>query len=193
MRAASLALLGGVLASGCYVGSARTATPADLAPQDDSWNMVDGVPPVRQLGRQDCGAAALGMVLGYWQLPVTREEISAANPPAPDRGIRATALRDFARGHGLHAFLIEGELADLNRELARYRPVLVGVMKRYGGRVYPHYEVVIGVSQRMQRVLTLDPAHGVRVNSREGFVAEWTAAGRLTLIIFPFPRAAPSS
>lgn len=191
--ARSLALFGVVLASGCYVGSARTATPADLAAQDDSWNMVESVPAVRQLGREDCGAAALAMVLGYWQLPVTREDISAANPPVPDRGIRAAALRDFARRQGLQAFLIEGELADLDRELAGHRPVLVGVMKRFGGRVYPHYEVVIGVSHREQRVLTLDPAHGMRVNSREGFTAEWTAAGRLTLIVLPFPRTAPSS
>jgi hypothetical protein len=51
----------------------------------------------------------------------------------------------------------------------------------------------VGVSRGTKRVLTLDPAHGLRVNSREGFIAEWTAAGRLTLIVFPFPGAAPSS
>jgi len=191
VHAASLALLGCVMAGGCYHGSARTATPADLAPQDDSWSMVEGVPPVRQIAREDCGAAALAMVLGYWGLPVTREDVSAANAPTPEQGIRAAALRDFARRQGLQAFIIEGEIADLDRELTRHRPVLVGVMKRYGRRVYPHYEVVVGMSRRQQRVLTLDPAHGLRVNSREGFTAEWTAAGRLTLIVLP--RAAPSS
>ena len=41
------------------------------------------------------------------------------------------------------------------------------------------------MSRRQQRILTLDPAHGLRVNSREGFTTEWTAAGRLTLIVFP--------
>ena len=187
----SLALIGCVLASGCYHGSARTATPADLADQPDGWNLVEGVPPVRQIEREDCGAAALAMVLGYWGLPITRDAISAANPAAPDHGIRAAALRDFARRRGLQAFIVEGQLADLDRELGRHRPVLVGVMKRYGQRLYPHYEVVVGMSRRDQRVLTLDPAHGLRVNSREGFTAEWTAAGRLTLIVFP--RAAPSS
>ncbi len=187
----SLALIGCVLASGCYHGSARTATPADLADQPDGWNLVEGVPPVRQIEREDCGAAALAMVLGYWGLPITRDAISAANPAAPEHGIRAAALRDFARRQGLQAFIVEGQLADLDRELGRHRPVLVGVMKRYGQRLYPHYEVVVGMSRRDQRVLTLDPAHGLRVNSREGFTAEWTAAGRLTLIVFP--RAAPSS
>jgi ABC-type bacteriocin/lantibiotic exporter with double-glycine peptidase domain len=188
-----LALVGCVLVSGCYIGSARTATPADLAPQpDDSWNRVDGVPPVRQIAREDCGAAALAMVLGYWGLPATRADISAAHPPERERGIKAGALRDFARRQGLEAFVIQGELADLDRELARHRPVLVGVMKRTSRRVYPHYEVVIGISRGKQRILTLDPAHGLRVNSRDGFAAEWTAAGRLTLIIFPRVAAPPS-
>ena len=190
-RARFLALVGCVLASGCYLGSARTATPADLASPDDSWNLVENVRPVRQIAREDCGAAALAMVLGYWALPGTRDDIAAANPPAPERGIRAAALRDFARRQGLQAFVIKGELADLDREITRHRPVLVGVMKRYGGRVYPHYEVVVGMSRRQGRILTLDPAHGLRVNSREGFTAEWLAAGRLTLIVFPRP--APSS
>jgi len=191
----ALALAGCLLASGCYHGSARTATPADLADPRESWNRVEGVPPVRQIASEDCGAAALAMVLGYWGLPITREAVGAgtANPAAAAHGIRAAALRDFARQQGLQAFLVEGDFAELERELGRHRPILVGVMKRYGQRIYPHYEVVVGMSRRDQSVLTLDPAHGLRVNSREGFIAEWTAAGRLTLIVFPSPRAAPSS
>jgi ABC-type bacteriocin/lantibiotic exporter with double-glycine peptidase domain len=187
----SLPLVACVLASGCYLGSARTATPADISDPSDSWNMVEGVIAVRQVAREDCGAAALAMVLGFWAVPGTREDIIAANPPALEQGIRAADLRDFARRQGLQAFVFQGELADLDRELTRQRPVLVGVMKRYGRRLYPHYEVVVGMSRRQRRILTLDPAHGPRVNSREGFTAEWTAAGRLMLTVFP--RAAPSS
>jgi hypothetical protein len=34
------------------------------------------------------------------------------------------------------------------------------------------------MSRRRQRILTRDPAaHGLRVNSREGFTAEWTPPG----------------
>jgi hypothetical protein len=133
----SLVLAGCVLASGCYHGTARTATPADLADPRDGWNRVAGVPPVRQIAREDCGAAALAMVLGYWGVPITREAIGTGNPAAPAPGIRAAALRDFARRQGLQAFLVQGELADLDREVGRHRPVLVGVMKRYGSRIYP--------------------------------------------------------
>jgi ABC-type bacteriocin/lantibiotic exporter with double-glycine peptidase domain len=179
-----LALLGCLLATGCYLGSARNATLADLT-GEEGWELVEGVATVRQSGNEDCGAAALAMVLGYWRVPVTRDGITAANPPAPERGIKAAALRDFTRRQGLQAFVIPGQLADLDREIHQHHPVLVGLMKRYGRSSYSHYEVVIGVNRPKQRVLTIDPARGLRVNSREGFATEWAAAGQVTLVVFP--------
>jgi hypothetical protein len=124
------------------------------------------------------------MVLGYWRLPVTRDVIAAVNPPVPKLGIKAAALRDFARQQGLQAFVIPGELADLDREIHQHHPVLVGLMKRYGRSEYSHYEVVVGANLKKQRILTIDPARGLRVNSREGFATEWAAAGQVTLIVF---------
>lgn len=191
MRGERIALLGCLLTSGCYLGSARSTTLADLA-GDKNWELVEGVREVRQVDREDCGAAALAMVLEYWGLPITRDDVEAAMPPAG--GIRAADLRDFSRRRGLQAFLIQGQLDDLHRELQLHRPVLVGLMKRYPWRFYPHYEVVVGIDHAKQRVLTLDPAHGLRVNSGEGFTAEWKRAGGLTLIVLPqarIPEAAP--
>ena len=183
-----LTLVGCLAACGCYVGSARSATPADLS-ADEGWERIEGVPDVRQAAREDCGAAALAMVLGYWNRAVTRDDIVAANPPTPERGLPAATLRDLARQQGLAAFLIPGRLSDLERELRRRHPILVGVVKRYGRRAYSHYEVVVGMSRRTQRILTLDPAGGLRVDSREGFAAEWAAAGQVTLIVYPGPSA----
>jgi ABC-type bacteriocin/lantibiotic exporter with double-glycine peptidase domain len=189
-RVGCAALLGALLAGGCYKGSARSLTPADLA-RDPGWSRVEGVPDVRQVDRRDCGAAALTMVLNYWGRPVTRDDVTVASSPAPDAGIRAAALRDFARRQGLQAFVIKGEIADLEREVQRQRPVVVGTMKVYGQKAYPHYEVVVGIHRQQQRILTLDPAAGLRENSREGFIAEWAAAGQLTLIVLPQPAAPP--
>ena len=178
------AVLLALCAGGCYLGSARNASLADLA-GDDGWEFVEGVPTVRQAANEDCGAAALAMVLGYWKRPVTREGIIVANPPAPDRGIKAAALRDFTRQQGMQAFVIQGQFADLDREVHWHRPVVVGVMQRYGRGAYSHYEVVVGMNRKDQRILTIDPAHGPRVDSRAGFAAEWAAAGQVALVIFP--------
>lgn len=181
-----------MIAAGCYHGTARSITLAELGdhPLQEGrgnharWDRVV-VPEVRQVAREDCGAAALAMVLGYWGRPGTRKEIAAASTPGPAPGIAAADLRDFARRQGLEAFVIEGRLDDLEREIRRRHPVVVGMMKRYGQRAYPHYEVVVGLDRSSPRVLTLDPASGLRVNSREGFVAEWAAARQLALVIFP--------
>jgi len=147
--------------------------------------VIAGVPDVRQAVREDCGAAALAMVLRYWGITVTPATITAVNPPVPDRGIKAADLREFARHQGLQAFVIQGQQRDLEREVHRHRPVLVGMMKRYILRNYPHYEVVVGINRQKQQVLTLDPAHGLRVNGREGFAAEWAKTGQVALIVFP--------
>jgi len=185
---ACFAMLACVVASGCYLGSAKSTTPAELA-GEAGWEVVESVPPVRQTAREDCGAAALAMVLNYWGSPVTPGEITAANPPTTGQGIKAAALREFARRKGLQAFLIQGQQSDLEREIGRHHPVLVGVLKRYLFRNYPHYEVVVGINRQERRVLTLDPSHGLRVNRRDSFAAEWAKAGQVTLIIFPQPPA----
>jgi len=127
------------------------------------------------------------MVLGYWRRPVTRDEITAANPSVPERGIKAANLRQLARQQGLQAFLIQGQQADLGREIHARHPVIVGLMKRFILRNYPHYEVVVGINRQRQSILTLDPAHGLRVNGRDGFSTEWAKAGQLALIVFPSP------
>jgi ABC-type bacteriocin/lantibiotic exporter with double-glycine peptidase domain len=184
MRLRHAALLALVLAGGCYKGTARSLTPADLA-REGGWERVEGVPDVRQAERRARAPAALAMVLRYWGQSVTRDDISAANPTAPERGIRAAALRDYARGRGLQAFVIKGELADLEREVRHRRPVVVGTITVYGKKAYPHYEVVVGINRDKHQVLTLDPAAGLRVNSHEGFAAEWAAAGQVTLVVMP--------
>jgi ABC-type bacteriocin/lantibiotic exporter with double-glycine peptidase domain len=183
-RPRRLALLACLLASGCYLGSARSTTPAELV-GEGGWEVIEAIPDIRQIDREDCGAAALAMVLNYWGRPITRDEITLASPPAPDRGLRAALLRDIAVRQGLQAFLIQGQPGDLEREIHRRHPVLVGMMKRYFFRNYPHYEVVVGINRQKQRVLTLDPAHGLRVNGSDAFATEWAKAGRLTLVIFP--------
>jgi len=183
-----LALLACLLPSGCYLGSARSTTPAELA-SEGGWEIIAAVPQVRQASQEDCGAAALAMVLNYWGRPITLGEITTANLPSADSALRAGLLRDIAIRLGLRAFLVQGRPGDLDREIHRHHPVLVGMMKRYFFHNFPHYEVVVGINRQKQRVLTLDPAHGLRVNGRDGFAAEWGKAGQLTLVVFPQPTA----
>jgi len=176
----------GALISACYAGSARSVSPsqASALAADPAWIVVRDVPFVPQRGDEDCGPAALAMVLGRLGVPVTLADVAGVEPPG-DKGVRAGDLRDFARARGLQAFVVAGTFDDLFGELGRGNPVLVGLAKPMtGGRALPHYEVVVAINRRARQVLTLDPARGLRENSLEGFAREWAPTGRVTLIAF---------
>jgi ABC-type bacteriocin/lantibiotic exporter with double-glycine peptidase domain len=185
-------LLAAAFLPACYAGTAHDASPRRIA-ADPTWQIVRGVPFVAQDGSHDCGAAALAMVLSYWRAPVPAAELRALAPPG-DSGIGAARLRDVARGKGLEAFVVAGTLTDLVDQVARGRPVVVGLakpMRGTGGRAAAHYEVVTGINRQRRLVLTLDPARGPRENTFEGFAREWIPAGQVTLIVFPGGARAP--
>jgi hypothetical protein len=169
---------------GCYTGSARGAMMPEVG-RDSNWVLVRGVPFVPQRSDADCGAAAMAMTFSYWGQPATLATVVAARPPR-DGGIAAGELRDLARERGFQAFLVPGTLIDLDTQLRRGRPVVVGLAKPItGNRALQHYEVVIGLNRAEGRVLSWDPAQGLRENSLEGFGREWIPAHQLTLILFP--------
>jgi hypothetical protein len=81
---------------------------------------------------------------------------------------------------------VSGLWSDLVGEIDRGRPVVVGLLKPIlGGRARAHYEVVVGLNRRTRRILSLDPAAGLRENSAEGFAREWAPAREVTLVILP--------
>jgi ABC-type bacteriocin/lantibiotic exporter with double-glycine peptidase domain len=171
--------------AGCTLGSARSvAWPA--IEREPGWTLAPGVTLVPQRARLDCGPAALTMLAGRWQpdarIEEVRRQLREVDPGGAEAGHAAGALREVARRRGLQAFLIEGTFRDLEAELQRGRPVLVGLVKptRGGGR--PHYEVVVGLNRTSGHVLTADPERGWRKDTLAGFLSEWQPAGRLALV-----------
>ncbi|MBV8880727.1 MAG: C39 family peptidase [Planctomycetaceae bacterium] len=178
-------LLVGIAAQGCaYRGTARDFDPAELK-TETGWVSVPHVSPQRQDAREDCGIAALGMVLRHYDREVPPAQIEKACPIEPGAGSRAGDMRDFAKRHGLDAYLIHGELSDFSKELSRGHPVIVGLVKQYSSGPLTHYEVVVALHPDRKEIVTLDPANGWRSNTLEGFQQEWDAAARLALVIFP--------
>lgn len=168
--------------TGCssYAGGARDFSPARLA--ERGWVVARGVPLEEQEAESDCGAAAIAMVVSFW----TGERaggLADSLRPASERGIPAGRLRDFARGRGLSAFLVRGRVADLEHELGRGRPVIVGLVKPQLRGVITHYEVVVAFHPARRIVVTLDPDHGWRQNRLADFLAEWRPAKELALVV----------
>jgi ABC-type bacteriocin/lantibiotic exporter with double-glycine peptidase domain len=124
----------------------------------------------------------MAMVTSFWIGPTTIEDVRAVATTSP-RGIEAAHLRTAANQLGLRAFLVEGTLRDLEHELAKGRPVIVGLVKPHGRQARSHYEVVVAANPARRRIVTLDPGAGWRENSYEGFAREWIAAHRTTLVV----------
>jgi ABC-type bacteriocin/lantibiotic exporter with double-glycine peptidase domain len=172
------------LVSGCasYQGSAKDADPGEIA-REKGWLLVKDVPEVRQTGEHDCGAAAMVAMLSYWQKPAKISDVKAEG--AKTR-LSAGELRTFAKERGFDAFAIHGTFDDLKHELSEGRPVLVGVGKPYSkGKLLAHYQVVVGLNPKQERVLLMDPGTGYQTNTLAGFDSEWKPTGRVTLVMIP--------
>lgn len=168
---------------GCmYLGDARSVDPSALD-REPGWVTAGEVELIRQSSDRDCGAAALAMVCSYWGVPATTESV-LASCPSTEEGIRAADLRDAARRAGLGAFVVHGTWADLEYEMRRGRPVIVGTVKRYATGDMTHYEVVVAVHPGRRLIVTLDPAAGWTRNTQEGFMEEWQPSERLMIVVF---------
>jgi ABC-type bacteriocin/lantibiotic exporter with double-glycine peptidase domain len=181
----SLACLG----LGCgMLGLGQGLTP-ELLRHEPGWLAVRDVPWLPQETDSDCGAAALAMVLSHHGLATSVEDVTMAASAASSEGLAAGSLRDYARHRGAAAFLVRGELADLEAELALRRPVIVGLAIGRGARTaVTHYEVVVGLHPERGLVATLDPARGLRQSSLHDFYREWQPSRRLALVVIPPPR-----
>jgi hypothetical protein len=125
------------------------------------------------------------MVLRFWGQWATPAELRTAAGTPEGLGVQAGTLRDVLRKRGLEAYLVEGDLDDLERELGAGRPVLVGLAKPYTNGIYAHYEVVAGLNRARGVVATVDPGAGWRQNTLAGFMQEWQPTHHLTLVVSP--------
>jgi ABC-type bacteriocin/lantibiotic exporter with double-glycine peptidase domain len=182
---ALLAAVFSLAAFGCatYPGTARPAAIDDLR-QEGGWALLEDVPVVRQVSDQGCGAACASMVLWHWGVEATQEAIEAECADATTTGLRAVALRDAIRRRGLSAWLVAGSRADLEHEISRGRPVVVGLAKARGEGFSSHFAVVVGIHRDSGRVAAMDPGIGVTCDAAPGFDAEWSATSRVMLVVF---------
>jgi ABC-type bacteriocin/lantibiotic exporter with double-glycine peptidase domain len=177
-RAVAVAIL---VASGCvsYSGGAQPIDASRII-SEPGWIKAAPTPDIRQRTRLDCGAAALAMVAGRWHVQIATTDTAIAAPGK--NGVRLGDLRSAAKAHGLISFAITADRATLDHELRAGRPIIVGLLRPYSRtEAVSHYEVV--VATRGDKIVTLDPAAGLRVRTWASFDAEWRAAKRPALVV----------
>jgi ABC-type bacteriocin/lantibiotic exporter with double-glycine peptidase domain len=165
------------------VGSVLAAQPAEV------W--ID-VPFVAQT-KDGCGAAAISMVIQYWEKRAGQSAPSSADPeriqaalysPAAG-GIPASKMREYFQVSGYRAFAFQGNWSDLVHHVQDGRPLIVSL--KASGPLGPlHYVVVTGIDVERGYVYINDPAQQKLLRiSREGFESEWNPTHNWTLLAVP--------
>ena len=158
---------------------------------EEPANLWIDVPFVPQQ-KDGCGAAGVAMVMQYWEQHEGRPLQPAAEPaqilrtlyaPAA-HGIYASAIVRYFQQNGYRAFAFAGQPADLEKQLAAGRPLLVAL--KPGSAPTLHYVVVVGLNQPQQIVLVNDPAQRKLLKEHlPQFEQQWNAAERWTLLAVP--------
>lgn len=131
-----------------------------------------------------CGPAALAMVLQYSGVPTTAEELQAAVYTPGRKGSLQTGIVTAARRRGRLAYPIQG-FEGLLREVAAGNPVIV--LQNLGLQWIPrwHYAVVIGFDLQAQSITLHSGKHPARRVALKTFRHTWRRAKYWGLLVLP--------
>jgi ABC-type bacteriocin/lantibiotic exporter with double-glycine peptidase domain len=153
----------------------------------DGRSLWIDVPFVKQ-EKHGCGAASIAMLMRYWSRDVDPHQIQQTLYSGEAKGIRGTDAEAYLREHGFRTFVFRGEWRDLERHLAKGRPLMVCLNEGHDG-TQQHYVVVAGVDTARNLVLINDPARRKLLKAeRAAFEKSWSEAERWTLLAIPQER-----
>jgi tetratricopeptide (TPR) repeat protein len=148
-----------------------------------SQHRIAAVPFSAQTDDQ-CGPAALAMVLQFSGVAVTAEQLQDAVYTPGRKGSLQSGMITAARRHGRLAYPIQG-LDCLLSEVAAGNPVIV--LQNLGLRWIPrwHYAVVIGFDLQAQSITLHSGKHPARQVALKTFHYTWQRADFWGLLVLP--------
>ncbi len=183
------------LALALALGSPVPAALAQAAPARPARKppgVLLDVPFIAQREKNGCGAAALAMLMQYWEKQAAQPTAPRADPrliertlDPRDRGIANTAMESYLRAAGFRVFAFSGRWADLRQNLPKGRPLVVALAPK-GGAGPLHYVVIAGIDWERNFVFVNDPAGRKLFRmARRRFLQEWQGTGNWTLLAVP--------
>jgi hypothetical protein len=167
--------------SGCFAAGSRMSL-ADVRADEPGWTALETVPTLRQTTPEGCGETVLAMLLRYWGHPADPLELRATSGQPATLGLRAGYLRNRLRAAGLEAHLLPGTPADLAREIAAGRPVILGIARPAPVDAIAHYVLVVGHHARRHDLLVADPDAGLRRYDPAALQELWAPTGHLMIV-----------
>jgi ABC-type bacteriocin/lantibiotic exporter with double-glycine peptidase domain len=140
-----------------------------------------------------CGAAVISMTIQYWNTHganVSAESFDVANiqnqlySPA-ERGIKASAMKDYFEKRGFKTFAFRGEWKDIEQHIAKGRPLIVALQESKSSRTL-HYVVVAGTDANQKLVLLNDSSQRKLLKMPfPEFNPAWARTDYWTLLVVP--------
>ena len=132
-----------------------------------------------------CGPASLQALFGFWNVPVTREEIANAVFLPQIRGAFNFDLVNFARSRGFQTEEPDGSIDRIERTVRSNRPVIAFL--NLGTALFPlgHYVVIIGYDHRKKELIFHSGQNEFERMTYSRFDAQWESTNRWMLILLP--------
>jgi len=161
---------------GLFLLAAVACSGATVQPLD--------IPFIRQ-EKNGCGAASVSMVMQYWGQAAKSpdpEQVYRRLYDADRKGIPLAAMKRYFEEHGFRAFTLRGQWSDVEHNIAKGRPVIVGLKPKSSAGM--HFAVVAGAGDG--KVWLNDPtSRKARRLKLAKFQHQWELAGGWMLLAAP--------
>ncbi len=159
--------------------------------------LIRGLPPICQSNKYQCGYACLASVALYYGVESEKLIADSISKPFISKSLTGQELINMAKTVGLIGFAYQGNLADLEKNIKKGRPVIALIKHppRTGNWpsyewametseksiIDPHWVVVIGLAG--EEYLIQDPRKGrLRISAKE-FLVEWEKMSCVSVLI----------
>jgi len=134
-------------------GFAAVSVPKDY--------LIGNVPLIRQ-GIAECGPTSLSMVLNYYGIKKTKDDLKEDLNFSPKRGISPVSMVSFPfnKYDFKGEIILNGTLEDVRSLVSQNKPVIVRQYANMNNKLYTkigHYRVVVGYNDEKQIMYVNDP------------------------------------
>ena len=155
-----------ILFAGCSSNSARVIDMSDFL------NV--------QQERHQCGPNTLSIILRYWGVDKTPQEISSEIYNPALRGTLSLSMLLYAKLSGLDAFLYAGTISDLRKKINDGYPVVLALARQ---EPMVHFVVIYGY--KGDKFIMYDGINSAVLIHQEEMQRLWKKAGNMILLVYP--------
>ncbi len=149
-----------------------------------SGHFIPGIPFIPQ-EESRCGPAALAMVLQYWGVKVSGEEVARETFLPALRGVLISDLRAFAERRGFRATSYSSSPDDLRFRISKNEPLILLLDLGRGSYQKPHYILAIGFHEGKGVLIAHSGRNENRVIPFDKLISQWARMNYLALLVVP--------